>query len=138
DSLWFVCVENPVTGASVQHRGQLPREVHGVPDAGVHALPADRAVNVRGITHEEHASASEMVGHSMMDVVGGEPVHASYIDTHPLDHAPADILPGQRGTPVRSQRLVSHRANQAGPTWILQRKHGKKIGAVERDMDIPV
>ena len=38
---------------ALQHRRQLPGEVHGIAHAGVHALAAGRAMDVAGITGDE-------------------------------------------------------------------------------------
>ena len=42
--------------ASAEHGGELPGEIHGIADAGVHALAADRAVNVGGIAQQKRAA----------------------------------------------------------------------------------
>ena len=59
DALGLVGVEQRGVGASVQHRGELPGEVHGVADAGVHPLAADGAVDVRGVAEQEGAALAE-------------------------------------------------------------------------------
>ena len=42
--------------------------------AGVHALRADRAVNVRGIAEQEAAALAKTLGAAVMDAVGRKPV----------------------------------------------------------------
>ena len=60
--------------------GQFPGEVHGVADAGVHALAADGAVDVGGVAEEEHAASVEVIGDAVVDAIGREPVHI--VDVH--------------------------------------------------------
>ena len=60
--------------APPHHQRELPAEVVGVLQAGVHALRADRAVDVRGIAEQETAARAEALGAAVMDAVGREPV----------------------------------------------------------------
>ena len=82
DALGLVGVEEHAIGATAQHGRQLPRQVHGVADAGVHPLAADGAVDVRRIAEQERAAAAEMIGDAMVHAVGREPVHAVDLDAH--------------------------------------------------------
>ena len=54
----------------MQHRSELPREVHRVAYAGVHALSANGAVDVRRVPEQEHATFSEIIGYTMVDPIG--------------------------------------------------------------------
>ena len=89
------------------------------------------------ITQEERASAAEAVGDSVMHLIRREPVHAFDIDTHPLDHACADIIPGQALAPG-CLRLVSNGPDEACAMGVRQREHGEEVSAVERDVDVAV
>ena len=126
------------SAAPLEGRGKLPRQVHGVTDTGIHALAADRAVNVRRITEEERASAAEPVGDSMVHAIGREPVHAVDVDPHPLEHTPADIVPGQVLAPVRGLPRRPAPCRRAEPGPHLQRKDCEEIRAVERDVDVAI
>ena len=70
---------------AVQHGGELPGEVHGVADAGVHALAADRAVDVRGVAEQEGAALAEVLRHAVVHAVGREPVHLLDLDLQVRD-----------------------------------------------------
>ena len=52
---------------------QLPGQVVGVLQAGVHALRADRAVDVRRVAEQEAAAVAEARRAAVVDAVGGEP-----------------------------------------------------------------
>ena len=95
DSFRLVAVEKRRVRASMQDGGELPGQVHRVADAGVHALSADRTVDVRGVAEQERAALAEMIGDAMVHAVGREPVHALDVDAHPLDHALAHVVPRQ-------------------------------------------
>lgn len=58
-ALELVGVEQRWPGAPVQHRGELPREVCRVTDAGAHPLADERWRLVRGIAEEEDVPAPE-------------------------------------------------------------------------------
>src|SRR5262245_13213170 len=89
DSFRLVRIEDPIVHALVQDCGKLPREVHGIADAGIHALPADWTMNVGGVAQQECAPAAEPVGDSMVHAIGREPVHALDVDPEPVEHAVA-------------------------------------------------
>src|SRR5206468_9221799 len=76
DALRLVAVEQRWIRASVQNRGELPGEIHGVADAGIHALTTHWTVNVGGVAEQERATLAEPIGDPMVHVVGREPVHA--------------------------------------------------------------
>jgi hypothetical protein len=59
-----------LSGHPLHHGGELPREVHGVADARVHPLAADRAVNVCGISEQEGSPHLEARRHTVMDMIG--------------------------------------------------------------------
>jgi hypothetical protein len=60
DALRLVAVEKAWISAPLEHRCELPGEVDGVSDAGVHALPADGAVDMGGVAEEEGAAFAEI------------------------------------------------------------------------------
>src|SRR4029453_7514789 len=109
----LVRVEDPISRALLQGRSKFPGKIHGVADAGVHTLPADRTVDMCGVTEQERASAAEPVGDSMLYVIRREPVHAFDVDTQPRHHAPADIVPGQIFARGGSLHFVSKGAARA-------------------------
>src|SRR5262249_43588534 len=73
DALRLVRIEQAISRFAVDDRGELPREVHRVADAGVHSLAAHGTVNVRGVAEEEASPDAKAVGHAMMHVIGGKP-----------------------------------------------------------------
>ena len=95
DAFGFVGVEQFCGGAVVEDVGQFPGEIHGVADAGVHALAADGAVDVGGVAEEEHAAFVEVLGDAVVDVVGAEPVYFVDVDAEAVDGGGADVVPGE-------------------------------------------
>jgi len=67
-TLLVVAVEQRVGRAAVEDGGQFPAQVHGVLDAEVQPLPADRRVGVRRVAGEEDPPAA-IVG-DMAEPVG--------------------------------------------------------------------
>ena len=64
-------------GAAADDERELPGEVLGVADPGVHALTAQRAVDVCGIACEQHAAASIRVGERRLDAERRCPLHGA-------------------------------------------------------------
>ena len=62
--LLLVRIEQRGRRAMTQHMSELPAEIVGVLHAGVHALPAGRRMNVRGVAHQEHAANLEVLRHA--------------------------------------------------------------------------
>ncbi len=58
--------EQARAGKAFQRRGQLPAEVDGVADAGVHAVAAGRDVLVRRIAGQEYAATPVALGQQQM------------------------------------------------------------------------
>ena len=50
-----ITVEQALPAGAAHDQGQLPGQIHGVLHAGVHPLPAGRAVDVRRVAGQEHA-----------------------------------------------------------------------------------
>jgi hypothetical protein len=95
DSFRLVAIEERRVRAPAQDGGEFPGEVHRITDAGVHALSTHGTVDVRGVADQERATLAEMIGDPMVHVIGREPVHALDVDSHPLDHALAHVVPRQ-------------------------------------------
>ena len=74
DALALVGGEQRLLRISPEHRRELPGQIDGIPDAGIHSLSADGTVNVRCIAEQEHVAPPEVGGDAMMHVIGGEPV----------------------------------------------------------------
>jgi hypothetical protein len=68
---------------SLVNQGQLPGQVLGVADAGEHALPARRAVDVGRIAGEQDAPAAVVVGQPSVDAEVRRPSRVAY--PHVLD-----------------------------------------------------
>ena len=73
DALFLVGIEQRRAGLTLDDERELPGQVVGILQAGVHALRADRAVDVRGVAEQEAAAVAEARGASVMDAVGGKP-----------------------------------------------------------------
>ena len=52
--LALVAVQEPVGRGSANLRGQLPAKVHRIADTGVHPLPTQRGMHMRGVPGDEH------------------------------------------------------------------------------------
>ena len=121
--------------ALVHHVRQFPGEVHGIANAGIHALTADRTVDVCGIAEEEGPPSTELHGDAVMDVVGREPVHLVDIDVHLVEHSSADVIP--RELMVALCRLM-HDADETCASSALERKHRQKVCTLEIDVNLAV
>ena len=64
-TLALIAVEEGWIGTALEHRGQLPGQVEGVLDAGIHALAADWDVDMAGIAGQEGAALAEPLGDPM-------------------------------------------------------------------------
>ena len=53
----LIAVEEPRPGPALMHGGELPAEIHHVADAGIHAEPAERREQVRGVAGEKDGPA---------------------------------------------------------------------------------
>ena len=109
--LGLVAVEQPGRRPPVHGGGELPPEVHRVLDAGVHALPAERRVHVRGVAGQEHPADP---------VVPGLPALAEEARA-PARLAHAEVVAGDAAERVAQlvQRAAARRAGPvraAGPT----------------------
>ena len=123
--------------AAGQDRRQLPGEIDRVADAGVHALAAGRAVDVRGVAEQEGAAVAEMLGHPVMHVIGREPVHLARPRTLRCSIArsltSSNVSVSARS--ARSSRTVPIR--RARPV-ARQREDAEEVGLVEIDVQFAV
>src|SRR6202012_2271707 len=95
DAFGLEGVEDGRGRAIAKNGGELPGDVHGVADAGVHALPADGRVDVRGVAEEEDAAAAEVFGDAMVHAVAGEPIDVLDVDVDPIEDVLGDVVPGE-------------------------------------------
>ena len=109
DPLRLIAVEQPVGCATGQDRRQLPGQIDGVANSGVHALAAGGTVDVRGIAEQEGAALAEMLRHSVMHMIGRKPVYSPNVDLEVFDRPVADILEFERIGAIGT--LVAHRAD---------------------------
>src|SRR5580658_9153046 len=93
DSFWFITVEKCSVGPPAHHCRELPGQVHGVANAGVHPLSAYRTVNMCRVTEQKRAAFGKMSGNPMVDAVGRKPVHALDVDANPREHACVHVVP---------------------------------------------
>src|SRR5439155_19496445 len=115
---------------------QFPREIHGVADPRIHALPADGTVDVRGVADEKRPTGTETVGDAMMHAIRREPVHPRDVNPHPVDDTLADVVPRQ--LIVLMLALVANGADEPRAPIAVQREHAEKIGPVESDVHLSV
>ncbi len=104
-------VEKAVIGLALQHGRELPGEVDGIADAGVHALSACRTVHMRGIAQQEDAAMPEAFGDPVMNAIGGEPVDLVDHEPNGADCFTADVLDGQ--CLVLVDTVLAYRSDQA-------------------------
>ena len=115
----------------VNDRRELPGEVDasGIADAGVHALAAGRAMDMRRVAQQEGAAVTEMLRHAMVHVIGREPVHLPHLHLEVLDRVAADILERERIGMVGP--FVPHGADQARAPLAGHGKDAQEVGFVE-------
>jgi hypothetical protein len=97
-ALCSVAVEQPGAGPTGEDASQLPGQVVGVGDAAVHAEPALRSGDVRGVASEEDASAVVAVGDQrgrLPDPVA-QVVQFDAVVTQPTAHEVHASVLGQR------------------------------------------
>src|SRR5580704_10369392 len=129
NALGLVAVEQLVWRTVGKDGLQLPGEIDRVADAGVHALAAGRAMDMRRVAQQEGASVAEMLRYAVMDTVGREPVYLFDLDLEVVDYPAADILEFERIGVIGA--FVSHRPDQARAPLAGKGKHGEEVGLVE-------
>ncbi len=120
-------VERAGIEATPQHRREFPSEVDGVPDAGVHPLSTDGAVDVGGVSQEENGTTPKAGRDPVMNAVGGEPVHAIDPESQPFEKIFAHAFPGSRSGASPSWPGLTHQPD--APSG-FQRKDGQEVGVV--------
>lgn len=75
EALRLIAIEDFGSGAARNDRGEFPRQINGVTDAGVHALTAGGAVDMAGVAADKGVVDAEVVGDAMVDFIGREPIH---------------------------------------------------------------
>src|SRR3954449_1110915 len=120
----------------MHHFGNLPGEIHGIADSGIHALPAHRTVDVCRIAKQECASLAKVIGDAVMNTVGREPADALDVDGQPLEDALTHVVPGQ--VSALTSVICTHRPNETGMPVTLQWEHDQEISCVQRAMQLAV
>ena len=110
-------------------------QIHRVPDAGVHALPANGAMKVSRVANEKGAATAEELGNAMVHPVGREPVDPIDRHFHPLDRVAAHIVPAEVVLP---SSVLFHGSDQPRGVLSFHGKDRKKTGIVERDVELMV
>src|ERR1700685_2734626 len=72
-ALGTVTVEQLIPTGSANNQSQLPGEVEGILHAGIHALPARGAVNMRRISYQEYGSRAVVRNLAAIDPETREP-----------------------------------------------------------------
>src|SRR6185437_1013231 len=137
DAFRLVGVEDRSGCAVAEHGGELPGEIDGVADAGVHALAADRRVNVRGVAEQENAAVAEVLSNAVVDAVRGEPVHALDVDLNPVEDALGDVVPGKIVIGLFGL-FVANGADKTDAAVVVQREDGEEVGVVESDVEFAI
>src|SRR3712207_6433246 len=88
-----------------------------------------------GVAEQEGAAAPEAVRDAVVHAVGREPVHPLDADAQALEHALADVLPGERLAPAPG-RLG--RADEPRPPRPFHREGGHEVALVERHVQLAV
>src|SRR5215208_2473614 len=82
--LSLVSVEQPRGGPILRRQRQLPAEIEGVLDAGVHPLTADRAMYMRGVARKKDRTAAVAIGLTPLDTERRPPGGvANAAESHP-------------------------------------------------------
>ena len=84
-TLGLVGVEQRLVGAIRDDESQLPCQVVRVLKPGVHALPAHRTMDVRGVAEQEAAAVAEALGAAMVDAISREPMTGRERQSGPAD-----------------------------------------------------
>ena len=136
NSLRLVAIEQRGTARLLERSGQLPSEIDRIADAGIHALPADRAMNMRGVAQQERASLAKLLRDAMMNAVGRKPIDAFHFDLEILNGAAPHIFKLKMLVVLR--RIVAHRTDQPRSAGVLQREHREEVGVIEVDVQFAV
>src|SRR6516225_889205 len=133
DAFGFVAVQQRVGRATRKNRLQFPGEIDRIADAGIHALSAGGAMDVRGVAEQEGAAFPEVPRHAVVDAIGREPVDLLDFDLDIVDDPPADILELERISMLGA--FASHRADQPRTSCSGQRKYREEVGLLEIGME---
>src|SRR5262249_25465084 len=136
DALALIGVEQCVGCAASEHGFEFPRQIDGVADPGIHALPAGGTMNVCRIAEQKRAPFPEMLRYTMMNMISRKPVYFFDIDLEVLDDPAADILEFERIGAIGA--VVTHRPDQSRASLPGERKHGKEISFFEVDVQLTI
>jgi hypothetical protein len=132
--LVVVGVEHPLLGATLDHRGELPRQVRRILQAGVHAHAARGRVHVRRVSGEQHPADAIPRHLALVAVEAGGPArlrHPEVAAEHPLHHAP-DLLEIER---ILDIDLASGVAGDDAVPAVAERDHEHEAVAVAADRE---
>src|SRR5439155_4573823 len=73
NALFLVRIEQRHVRSTIDDQRKLPSQIVGILQSGVHALCADRAVDVCRVAEQEASVVAESRGTPVLDAVGGEP-----------------------------------------------------------------
>ena len=73
NALGLIGIEQSRIRVPFDDERELPREIVRLLQARVHALRADGAVDVRGVTQKKASPVAEVLSGAMMDAIGGKP-----------------------------------------------------------------
>src|SRR3569833_195368 len=136
DSLGLVAIQQGIRCTPCQHGLQIPGQVYGVSDSGVHSLSAGRAVTVSCVTQYEGPSLAELLGDPVVDPVCGDPVDFSNLNFQMLYGAVADIREAQALRTVGP--LVANCSDETRAPPPGKREYCEKVGFVEIDVQLAV
>jgi hypothetical protein len=136
DTLALIRVEEPLRCAAREYGFEFPGQIDGVANPGVHALPADRTMNVSRIAEQKRASFSEMLRDTMMNMIGRKPIYFFDIDLEILDDPAADILEVERVGAIGT--IFTYCPDQPGAPLPGERKQDEEISRFEINVDITI
>ncbi len=127
------CRRRPVA----KHGGNLPGQIYGIADPGIHALTTDWAMNVRRVAGQKNVGFAKYGGHPVVHAIRREPIDGRYLEVEPVDHVLAYILIKWRAP--RDDLIVADNSDETYAPLGLQGKHGEQIvGLIQFDMKFPV
>ena len=136
DPLDLIGIEQRRIRGSPKDLRQLPGQVDGITDAGVHPLAAGRAVDVRGVPKKKGAPLAKLIRYPVVNPVGRKPVHLLDLELQVLDRPGTDVVEGEL-TVVLALR-VPHAPDEPDSPLALHGKGEQEVGLVEVDMQLEV
>ena len=131
--LGLIAVYKQRIGAALQYVCELPAQIYGIADAGIHALPASGAVNMSGVPQKKGAAGLESVRDTVVHAVGRKPIHLRHFYVQQILNLAPDVLKSQLGV---FRQLRRHKADQPLHAARANGKHQREDMRAEIDVEI--